>query len=206
MPAGWAINPGATFGTISARWPRKSRAQIWIDTPRSVVSNSPAPTGKAVVVDGGYRVRRHGRQGFSTGCRHASWIAVHAQVIENGGVRQLNDGTAGSALSFVPVAQAELLDTWRYARHARHGHASLRSERRVRTRGAQRARGRRAAHRAGAALQNPVRASRSLPATRGGARQWRAVASTYSASMAGSKTPRFMAGPAARAGRRPSSP
>ena len=106
----WAVNQGANFGTISARMPPEIARAIWIDTPRSVVSNSPSPTGKAVVVDGGYRVSA--KQGFSTGCRHASWIAAHAQVIENGAVRQLN-GKPEARYLFVPVAQAELLDTWR---------------------------------------------------------------------------------------------
>src|SRR5213592_4280897 len=53
-----------------------------------------------------------GRQGFSTGCRHASWVASHAQIIENGQPR-LENGQPLSLYLFVPVAQAELLDTWR---------------------------------------------------------------------------------------------
>jgi alkylation response protein AidB-like acyl-CoA dehydrogenase len=106
---GWAINQGATFATMSARMPPEVARAIWIDTPRSVVSNSPGATAQAVVVDGGYRVT--GRQGFSTGCRHASWIAAHAQVIENGRPR-LTDGKPEARYCFVPVAQVELLDTW----------------------------------------------------------------------------------------------
>ena len=62
-----------------------------------------------MVVPSGYRVT--GRQGFSTGCRHASWVAAHAQVIENGEVR-LDNGQPEMRYLFVPVAQAELLDTW----------------------------------------------------------------------------------------------
>ena len=63
----WALNQGATFGTFAARMQRDTARAIWIDTPRSVVANTPAPTAQAVVVPGGYRVT--GRQGFSTGCR-----------------------------------------------------------------------------------------------------------------------------------------
>jgi len=74
-----------------------------------VVANTPAPTAKAVVVPGGYRVT--GRQGFSTGCRHASWVAAHAQITENGQVR-LENGQPEMRYFFVPVAEAELLDTW----------------------------------------------------------------------------------------------
>lgn len=107
---GWCINQGAIFGTYASRMPHAVARAIWIDTPRSVVANSPAPTIKAVVVPGGYRVT--GRQGFSTGCRHASWLAAHAQVIEQGSVRQ-QGGKPEARYLFVPAAEVEILDTWR---------------------------------------------------------------------------------------------
>jgi alkylation response protein AidB-like acyl-CoA dehydrogenase len=106
---GWAVNQGAIFATYAARMPRDVARAIWIDTPRGVVANTPAPTAQAVVVPGGYRVT--GRQGFSTGCRHAAWVAAHAQVVENGQQR-LEDGQPEKRYLFVPVAEAELLDTW----------------------------------------------------------------------------------------------
>ncbi len=107
---GWMVNQGAIFATYSARMPQDVARAIWIDPPRSVVSNTPAPTAKAVVVPGGFRVT--GRQGFSTGCRHATWVASHAQVIENGEVRLKADGKPEIRYIFIPVAQAEMLDTW----------------------------------------------------------------------------------------------
>jgi alkylation response protein AidB-like acyl-CoA dehydrogenase len=106
---GWIVNQGAIFGTYAARMPRDVARRIWIDTPRSVVANTPAPSAHAVVVPGGYRVT--GRQGFSTGCRHAAWIAPHAQIIENGQVR-LDNGQPETRYLFVPAAEVELLDTW----------------------------------------------------------------------------------------------
>jgi alkylation response protein AidB-like acyl-CoA dehydrogenase len=90
--------------------PPAAAREIWIDTPRSVVSNTPAASASALAVPGGYRVT--GRQGFSTGCRHASWVAPHAQVIEKGHPRLLEDGQPETRYLFVPVAEAELLDTW----------------------------------------------------------------------------------------------
>jgi alkylation response protein AidB-like acyl-CoA dehydrogenase len=106
----WVLNQGATFASYAARMPRELSRLIWIDTPRGVVSNTPSPTAQAVAVEGGYRVT--GRQGFSTGCKHAAWIAAHAQVIENGEPRQLPDGQPDTRYLFVPVAEVELLDTW----------------------------------------------------------------------------------------------
>jgi alkylation response protein AidB-like acyl-CoA dehydrogenase len=106
----WAVNQGATFGTFAALMAPDVARAIWIDTPRSVVANTPGPSAKATVVPGGYRVT--GRQPFSTGCRHASWIAAHAQIIEDGEVR-LKDGKPEARYLVLPVAQAEILDTWR---------------------------------------------------------------------------------------------
>ncbi len=106
----WTVNQGAIFATYAARMPRHVARSIWIDTPRSVVANSPAPSATAVVVPGGYRVT--GRQGFSTGCRHAAWVAAHAQVVENGRLRLEADGQPERRYFFVPVAEAELPDTW----------------------------------------------------------------------------------------------
>ena len=107
---GWVINQGGIFATFAARMPSDVARSIWIDTPRSVVSNTPAPTAQAVVVPGGYRVT--GNQGFSTGCRHASWVAPHAVIVENGQPRQLENGQPETRYLFVPVEEAELLDTW----------------------------------------------------------------------------------------------
>jgi len=108
---GWIVNQGGIFATYAARMPLDVARSIWVDTPRAVVANTPAATARAVVVPGGYRVT--GRQGFSTGCRHASWLAAHAQVLEDGRLRLETDGQPEARYIFVAVADAELLDTWR---------------------------------------------------------------------------------------------
>jgi alkylation response protein AidB-like acyl-CoA dehydrogenase len=105
----WIVNQVTTFSTYAARMAPDVARKIWIDTPRSIVSNSPSPTAQAVVVPEGYRVT--GRQGFSTGCRHAAWVAAHATVIENGEPR-MRDGKPEARYFLVPIAQVELLDTW----------------------------------------------------------------------------------------------
>jgi alkylation response protein AidB-like acyl-CoA dehydrogenase len=105
----WVLNQCAIYATYAARMPLELARTIFMDPPRSVVSNTPAPSAQAIVVPGGYRVT--GRQGFSTGCRHASWVAAHATVIENGQPR-LDEGQPEVRYCYVPVAEAELLDTW----------------------------------------------------------------------------------------------
>ena len=108
---GWIVNQGAIYATYAARMPREAARAIWMDPPRAVVANTPAATAKAIVVPGGYRVT--GRQGFGTGCRHATWVAAHAQVIDNGQVRlDPATGRPEERYLYVPVGEAELLDTW----------------------------------------------------------------------------------------------
>jgi len=106
---GWVTNQVAIFATYAARMPHAAARAIWLDTPRSVVANTPLANAQAIVVPGGYRVT--GRQGFSTGCRHASWLAAHATVSDEGRPR-LDEGQPERRYCFVPRAQAELLDTW----------------------------------------------------------------------------------------------
>jgi alkylation response protein AidB-like acyl-CoA dehydrogenase len=105
----WVVNQCTIFATYAARMPRALARALWLDTPRSVVANTPLANAQAVVVPGGYRVT--GRQGFSTGCRHATWLAAHAQVLEGGRLR-LDGGQPETRYLFVPVGEAERLDTW----------------------------------------------------------------------------------------------
>src|SRR4249920_1257143 len=99
--AGWIVNQCAIFATYAARMPHDIARLIWIDTPRSIVANTPLPTAQAIVVPGGYRVT--GRQGFSTGCRHAAWLAARAYIFENDQLK-VNDGEREERYVFVPAA------------------------------------------------------------------------------------------------------
>jgi alkylation response protein AidB-like acyl-CoA dehydrogenase len=105
----WVTNQVSIFATYAARMETAAARAIWIDTPRSVVANTPQANAQALVVPGGYRVT--GRQGFSTGSRHASWLAAHATVTEQGRPR-LDDGQPEMRYCFVPRAEAQILDTW----------------------------------------------------------------------------------------------
>jgi indole-3-acetate monooxygenase len=105
----WIVNQCAVFATYAARMPRDIARLIWIDTPHSIVANTPVATAQVVPVPGGYRVS--GRQGFSSGCRHAAWLGARGVVRENGQPR-ISHGQPEERYLFVPAAEAELLDTW----------------------------------------------------------------------------------------------
>lgn len=107
----WTINQGGVFASFgSPRLSPEVAKLIWADTPRSVVCNTPMPSARAEVVPGGFRVT--GRMGFSTGCRHASWMAAYSQIFENGQPRPDSDGKPESRYLMVPIAEAEIIDTW----------------------------------------------------------------------------------------------
>jgi alkylation response protein AidB-like acyl-CoA dehydrogenase len=115
----WCINQGGVFATHAACLPPDVARLIWIDTPRAVVANTAEPSARAVPVDGGYRVS--GRMGFSTGCRHACWLAARGRILE--------EGQTEICFFLVPVGEAEILDTW-------HRDPPFRPDRRLRPQGA----------------------------------------------------------------------
>jgi alkylation response protein AidB-like acyl-CoA dehydrogenase len=106
----WTVNQGGVWATHAVCVPPALAREIWVDTPRGVVSNTPAPTAIAIPVEGGYRVT--GRQGFSTGSPHASWIAARGRIIEDGQPRRRPDGSLDIRFFMMPKREVEMLDTW----------------------------------------------------------------------------------------------
>ena len=66
--------------------------------------------GRAVVVDGGYRVS--GRWPFASGIQYADWVCANCVVIDGERPRTHADGTPRMSLMFLPIAGATVLDTW----------------------------------------------------------------------------------------------
>jgi alkylation response protein AidB-like acyl-CoA dehydrogenase len=106
----WCMNQGGVWATHSCCMEPTLAREIFCETPRSVVANTPAPTAVAVPVEGGYLVT--GRQGFSTGSRHASWIAARGKVYDDGKPRRLPSGADDARFFMFPVGEVEILDTW----------------------------------------------------------------------------------------------
>src|SRR5215212_10984834 len=75
-----------------------------------VTATSVRPSGRAVVVDGGYRVT--GRWPFASGCQHADYIVGHSVVIENGEVQTLPNGAPDARLCYMPSDRCQIVDTW----------------------------------------------------------------------------------------------
>ena len=106
----WCVNQNNVFATDSVRMRVETAQEIWAD-PRAVISNGPPmPPSCAVATDGGYRVT--GRWNFSSGIRHANWVAALTPLGLQG-----EDGRQGvvdkrDVVLLIPKDQVEVLDVW----------------------------------------------------------------------------------------------
>ena len=105
----WCINQNNVFATNAVRMTEEAAREIWND-PRAVLANGPPDRSAiAVPVQGGYRLS--GRWNFSSGIRHASWVAAVAPVAGRdtpGDPEVLRRGL----VLLVPKQEIELLDVW----------------------------------------------------------------------------------------------
>ena len=92
---GWCVNQGAVFATHAGRAPRPLAEEVWGD-PNGVVGNGPPSGASYTISDGGYMLS--GRWNFSSGCRHANWLAAVA-----GGVNR-----EPTLLHFIPKQELSL--------------------------------------------------------------------------------------------------
>jgi len=74
-----------------------------------VVNGVIAPSGRAVEVDGGYRVS--GRWSFVSNCHHCTWLALSCVVVESDTVTAAADEPP-IVMTFVPASQWQIIDTW----------------------------------------------------------------------------------------------
>ena len=102
----WCVNQNNVFATDAVRMPVETAREVW-DDPRAVISNGPpTPSTRAVPVDGGYRVT--GRWNFSSGIRHANWVAA---------LSPCEDGLQSTEprqeiVLLIPKDQVEVVDVW----------------------------------------------------------------------------------------------
>ena len=106
---GWCAMIGSDGGYFSAFLDDAVGRSIYPDL-NLVTGSSTRPTGRAVAVDGGYRVS--GRWQFSSGCQHSAYLVGNCFVFEDAGQRFLEDGTPDSRLCYLPAERCTILDTW----------------------------------------------------------------------------------------------
>ncbi len=96
--AGWVAMIGSGAGFIAGFLSAEIGREIFADPLGSLCGNLGAPTARAVVVPGGYRVT--GRWPFVSGCEHSTWLSGLAMV-----------GDTPRIMVF-PRADGEIIDTW----------------------------------------------------------------------------------------------
>jgi alkylation response protein AidB-like acyl-CoA dehydrogenase len=105
---GWNAMLGAASGLLAAYLPAAGAEVVYGSTVNGI-AGSFAPTGKAIPVEGGYRIS--GRWQFASGCENASWIVCGAIVMAGGSDAELA-GPPDVRLLFVQKSESEIVDTW----------------------------------------------------------------------------------------------
>lgn len=106
---GWCVMIGATSGMTAAYLPAAAGRTMYA-TPTAIAGGVFAPMGKAIQVDGGYRVS--GRWSFASGCQHCDWLMGGCVIIEDGKPRMLPAGVPETRMMLFPAGAAEVHDTW----------------------------------------------------------------------------------------------
>ncbi|WP_235736096.1 3-hydroxy-9,10-secoandrosta-1,3,5(10)-triene-9,17-dione monooxygenase oxygenase subunit [Nocardioides alcanivorans] len=101
---GWISSVLGVHPWQVALFPEAAQQAVWGSDTSTRLSSSYAPTGKAVVVEGGYKLS--GKWSFSSGSAHASWVLL-------GGLVFTEDGNVIDFKTFlVPRDKYEIVDVW----------------------------------------------------------------------------------------------
>jgi indole-3-acetate monooxygenase len=105
---GWNMFVANSSALLAPFLSPESAHAIWGD-PRAVVAWGPPNASKATAVPGGYRVS--GQWNFASGCRQATWMGAHCNVVEPSGELRCNAVGKPIVRSLLfPVKQATLID------------------------------------------------------------------------------------------------
>jgi alkylation response protein AidB-like acyl-CoA dehydrogenase len=107
----WCVWNGNTYWT-TARWPKEVVQAIFANLD-TILANSTRPSGRAEVVEGGYRVS--GRWSLVSGCQFSAWFILMCIVHEDGKPRLLPSGGPEFRFMLCPAADCNIVDTWTVA-------------------------------------------------------------------------------------------
>lgn len=101
---GWCYGLSAANAWTLGMFPLEAQQDVWAEDPDTLLAACIAPTGKAVRVDGGYRLQ--GRWSFASNCDNASWLALGSLVDEGEGK------PPRPMYLLVPQADYTIIDNW----------------------------------------------------------------------------------------------
>jgi alkylation response protein AidB-like acyl-CoA dehydrogenase len=105
----WCVMIGATTGVLAAWVSDDVAREVW-GPAGAVTGGAFAPQGRAVAVDGGWRVT--GRWAFASGCQHCAWLTGGSVLMDGDRPRLLPSGAPDARLMLFPAAEVEVIDTW----------------------------------------------------------------------------------------------
>src|SRR6218665_1840205 len=106
---GWCVMIGA-LTAMSAAWMPEATARTIFGAPDTIVGGVAAPTGRAEIVEGGYRVT--GRWSWASGSQNCRWLTGGVVVTKDGAPRMIREGIPETRLLWFPIEDVTLHDTW----------------------------------------------------------------------------------------------
>jgi 3-hydroxy-9,10-secoandrosta-1,3,5(10)-triene-9,17-dione monooxygenase len=100
----WCLNYLTDHAGILAHFPDEAQHDVWDKNRDACVATSAAPTGKAEVASGGYRL--NGEWSWSSGIHHSHWVMI------GGLVHRAGEHHPDMRLFLVPTSDLNILDTW----------------------------------------------------------------------------------------------
>ncbi|MDC0680675.1 acyl-CoA dehydrogenase family protein [Sorangium atrum] len=107
--AGWCAMICGTTGAFEAYIPAEGGKEMHA-SPDAVTAGVFAPSGRAVEVEGGYRVA--GRWAMASACHHCDWLGGTAVVYDGSAPRMLPGGVPEAIVPMFRASECEILDTW----------------------------------------------------------------------------------------------
>jgi alkylation response protein AidB-like acyl-CoA dehydrogenase len=107
--AGWNLFLTSSAIVFGNWMPDECVAELLAD-PDGIWAGALFPPGKAIPVDGGYRIT--GRWPFASGCQHATWFLAGSLIYDGDEPRKGEDEIPIQLLAAFPAVDAEIMDTW----------------------------------------------------------------------------------------------
>jgi indole-3-acetate monooxygenase len=107
---GWVFANLAAGAILAAHTPASFARHMYANGPNVPIGGSVIPNGRAVPVDGGYKLS--GRWPLASGCHHAAWLGGNALVFDGETPRMGPDGAPDFKNMFFNPEECEILDTW----------------------------------------------------------------------------------------------
>jgi alkylation response protein AidB-like acyl-CoA dehydrogenase len=106
----WVLGQTAGCSMVAA-YLKPAVASAIFGPPRGVLAWGSGPQGRAVRVEGGYRLT--GSWSYASGLHEATWLGAHTFVVDvDGTPRRHPDGTAIVRTLLFPIGQATISDVW----------------------------------------------------------------------------------------------